>query len=47
MAMVKIKVYIHGVPIGHEMCGCETKEERKYLEQFYDLKSTVDRKSVV
>lgn len=47
MAMVKIKVYIHGVPIGHEMCGCETKEERKYLEQFYDLKSTVDTLLVI
>lgn len=47
MAMVKIKVYIHGVPIGHEMCGCETKEERKYLEQFYDLKSTADTLLVI
>lgn len=45
--MVKIKVYIHGVPIGHEMCGCETKEERKYLEQFYDLKSTADTLLVI
>lgn len=47
LAMVKIKVYIHGVPIGHEMCGCETKEERKYLEQFYDLKSTADTLLVI
>lgn len=47
IAMGNIKVYIHGVPVGHEMCGCDTKEERKYLEQFYDLKCSVSSLLVI
>ena len=37
--MAKYKVFLHGVPIGHEMCGATTEAERDYLKQFYGTKS--------
>lgn len=36
--MNNIKLFVHGVPVGHEMYGCDTKDENDYLKQFYDLK---------
>ena len=37
--MIKYNLYIHGVPVGHEVWGGNTKEEDAYIEQFYDLKT--------
>ena len=36
--MNNVKLFVHGVPVGHEMYGCDTKDETDYLKQFYDLK---------
>lgn len=36
--MNNIKLFVHGVPVGHEMYGCDTIGETDYLKQFYDLK---------
>ena len=36
--MPKYKVFIHGVPVGHEMCGVTTETEREYLKTFYGMK---------
>ena len=33
-----MKLFVHGVPVGHEMYGCDTMGENDYLKQFYDLK---------
>lgn len=38
--MAKYKVFLHGVPVGHEMCGVTTETEREYLKKFYDGKKS-------
>lgn len=37
--MARYKVFLHGVPVGHEMCGAATGDERSYLKLFYGTKS--------
>lgn len=36
--MKDFKIFVHGVPVGHEMCGYDTEDEKDYLKQFYDIK---------
>lgn len=38
--MAKYKVFLHGVPHGHEICGAITEIEREYLKKFYDGKKS-------
>ena len=48
--MAKYKVFLHGVPVGHEICGATTDIEREYLRQFYGMKTdtpTVMRTDIV
>lgn len=42
-----IKVFVHGVPVGHEMCGCDTDDEKDYLRQFYDFKTEASSAMVI
>lgn len=37
--MGKYSIFIHGVPIGHEICGSTQQEEQEFLQQFYNLKT--------
>lgn len=32
--MTQFNLYVHGVPIGHEICGCD--EELDYIKEFYN-----------
>ena len=32
--MEQFDLYVHGVPVGHEMCGCN--EELDYIKGFYN-----------
>lgn len=32
--MEQFDLYVHGVPVGHEICGCN--EERDYIKRFYN-----------
>lgn len=43
--MAKYSVFLHGVPVGHEICGDPTDVEREYLKGFYDMK--IDTPSVM
>ena len=36
--MKSIKVLVHGVPVGHEMFGYDSDDEKSYLKEFYDIK---------
>lgn len=48
--MAKYKVFLHGVPVGHEICGDATDIEREYLRQFYGMKTdtpTVMRTDII
>lgn len=48
--MAKYKVFLHGVPVGHEICGDTTDIEREYLRQFYGMKTdtpTVMRTDII
>lgn len=38
--MERFNLYIHGVPIGHEICGCD--EELNYIKGFYNHDVKVD-----
>lgn len=38
--MAKYKVFLHGVTVGHEICGATTETESEYLKLFYDGKKS-------
>lgn len=43
--MTQFNLYVHGVPIGHEICGCD--EELDYIKGFYSHEDKVKEASIL